>query len=269
MGDEARSKVESGSAAIDLPDSPSQVGFSTPSLLPLEKPVVPVVMMCSDSDVGMDEKGEGMVCSVQRNVFLPGTDCIDSVADISGLSADAPGGELRVPLVRGGGQAEAVQLGDPLTDGVRLSIGAPLTVGEGLGQPSIKAVAAFSGFAAPMAQSAEKGSGVRGGSGHSFAPLTELDEDFMEAECEHLGDLDREGHRLASSCVDAVLDAGEVTRDGREKASGGKRIRRGRGGRRGGGRTRGRAGSRQTLAPHSFLRACCLICVIVYVHCWL
>ncbi|GAB2302279.1 hypothetical protein Dimus_036294, partial [Dionaea muscipula] len=156
-------------AATDLPDSPSQVGSSAPSLLPLEKQVEPDVLLCSGSVLGMDEKGEGLVSSVQRKSILPGTDCIGSVADFSGLIADVAGGELRVPLVSDGGQEEAVQLGAPLTAGVRLSAGVPLTAGEGLGQPSIMAVAASSDFATPMAHSAEEGSGVRGGSGQSYA----------------------------------------------------------------------------------------------------
>ncbi|GAB2301793.1 hypothetical protein Dimus_035818 [Dionaea muscipula] len=174
-GDAARLMVESGPAATDLPDSPSQVGFSAASLLPLEKPVVPVVMMCSESDVGMDEKGEGMVCSVQRNSFLPGTDCNGSVADFSRLTADVAGGEMRVPLVSDGGQEEAVQLGAPLTVGVRLNVGAPLPAGEGSGQPSNMAVAASCDVATPMTHSAKKGSGANGGSGHSYASAVGFD----------------------------------------------------------------------------------------------
>ncbi|GAB2278819.1 hypothetical protein Dimus_013493 [Dionaea muscipula] len=75
-----------------------------------------------------------------------------------------------------------------------------------------------------------------------FAPLTELDEDSLDDECGVMGDLDREGHQLASNCVNAMLDAAEVTGDGRESARGGKLTGRGRGGRRGGGSTRGRGG---------------------------
>ncbi|GAB2296344.1 hypothetical protein Dimus_030467 [Dionaea muscipula] len=72
-----------------------------------------------------------------------------------------------------------------------------------------------------------------------FAPLSELDEDASEDVCGAMGDSDREGHRLDSSCVDALLDAAEVTGDRRGSASG-KKPGRGRGGRRGGGSTRGR-----------------------------
>ncbi|GAB2294958.1 hypothetical protein Dimus_029148 [Dionaea muscipula] len=152
LGDDASLQVESGPTETD---SPSQVGSSAPSLLPLE---IPVVMVCSEADAGLDEMGVGSVCSVQRNSVLPGTDCIVSVADLSRLTADVAGGELMVPSISVEGKAVAGQLGDNLTAGVRL---------KDLGQPSIMAVAHSSKGATSVAHSAEKGSGVGGGSGHS------------------------------------------------------------------------------------------------------
>ncbi|GAB2302389.1 hypothetical protein Dimus_036403 [Dionaea muscipula] len=42
-----------------------------------------------------------------------------------------------------------------------------------------------------------------------FAPLSELDEDYGADECGVRGDSDKDGHRIATSCVDAVIDASE------------------------------------------------------------
>ncbi|GAB2275958.1 hypothetical protein Dimus_010704 [Dionaea muscipula] len=72
-----------------------------------------------------------------------------------------------------------------------------------------------------------------------LTPGASLDEDTSEDERGAMGDLDRQGHRLSSSCVDALLDTYEVTGDGRERARGGKMTGRGCGGCRGGGSTRG------------------------------
>ncbi|GAB2270695.1 hypothetical protein Dimus_005566, partial [Dionaea muscipula] len=84
------------------------------------------------------------------------------------------------------------------------------------------------------------------GEASRFASLAVLDEDSLEDECGVFGDLDREGHRTASRCVDELLAVAEVTADGRDSDRGGKTQGRGRGGRRGrgrGGRPRGRGRS--------------------------
>ncbi|GAB2288119.1 hypothetical protein Dimus_022463 [Dionaea muscipula] len=115
----------------------------------------------------------------------------------------------------------------------------------------------FQGVSPPFKQETKETQTVRRsgggypevGAASRFALLSELDEDSVEDEYGDRGDSDREGHRLASCCVEALFDASEVIGDGRETAIGGKMKGRKRGGRRGGstcgrgGRSRGRGPS--------------------------
>ncbi|GAB2278833.1 hypothetical protein Dimus_013507 [Dionaea muscipula] len=82
-----------------------------------------------------------------------------------------------------------------------------------------------------------------------FAPLSKLVEASEEDEGGDRGESDREGHRTATRCVDAGMDASKVEGDGRVSERGGKMKGRGRGGWRGGGSTRGRGGRSRGRGP--------------------
>ncbi|GAB2275878.1 hypothetical protein Dimus_010622 [Dionaea muscipula] len=159
MGGDARTKVESGQAVIGLLEPPYHVISSSSSLLPLEKLVV---QMSCDSAVGMIEKGEGDVSSMQGILFSRGP-----VSDSTGLIAevtDVPGGGLLSQLVSDGGQAVDLQQGSQLIEG------------DVMGNLQEDGVAGD--LAPPLAEGALAGaipvvgtevSGARGGSGHSYA----------------------------------------------------------------------------------------------------
>ncbi|GAB2286238.1 hypothetical protein Dimus_020659 [Dionaea muscipula] len=262
---EVSSFVMDGQTSGDLLSSPSQVCSPNSSLLPLE----PIVPLTFESAVGLEEKGMGIVCSVQGSQVVDPAGLVSSVmpvematvaltemgegsvSSVQGyppshvpvtvpvIVAEAQGGH-QVQQVRAVGQGGDFQLGDSLLAGVGSD---NIDTNAARGEPA-------------WAHGASEGSGLRGGAGVSyasaasrFAPLTELDEDASEAERGALDDSDREGHRLSSSCVDTLLDVSEEMGIGRERASGGKMTGRGRGGRRGGGSTRGRGGRTRGRRP--------------------
>ncbi|GAB2303317.1 hypothetical protein Dimus_037311 [Dionaea muscipula] len=175
--------------------------------------------------------------------------------DLAENSGDLPGVQL---ILNGDEQVLDNHLGIPMMAGEELGsfkaeVGVAHGQAEGLGNS--RAVAVKGNLATPLAD-AVSGVQVRRSGGGSpevgttsrFAPLSELDEDSVEDDCGDRGVLDREGHRLASSCVDALFDACEVIGDGPETARGGTVKGRGRGGRRGGS-TRGRGGRSRGRGP--------------------
>ncbi|GAB2278836.1 hypothetical protein Dimus_013510 [Dionaea muscipula] len=238
--------VVAGQTIGDAPESTFQVISYPSSLLPSEEPKLSSGCLPA---VRLEEKGEVLVCSLQG---LP-------VDDPAGMRAEYSGEQHTV---------QSMVMGDDQV--LQSHEGHPKLAGEGMGSVMAEAVVAHTqaegiGFtradsvpgdleshlavAVPGVQVRRSGGGSPGvGTASRFAPLSEVDEDSVEEDCGVRGVLDREGHRLASSCVDALFDACEVIGDGPETAGGGKVKGRGRGGRRGGS-TRGRGGRSRGRGP--------------------
>ncbi|GAB2278860.1 hypothetical protein Dimus_013534 [Dionaea muscipula] len=153
MDGDARMLVEAGPASFDRAELPFQVASSISSLLPLKEPIV---SSCFDSSVGMEEKGEGVECSVQGS----------PLAVQAGVCAEDSGVSIFQLLVNEGGQVHELQQGFPqqAISGQKLVIDG---LGKGLG--SVMANAVLDDLANPLAQAASKWSGNRGGSGFSYA----------------------------------------------------------------------------------------------------
>ncbi|GAB2278839.1 hypothetical protein Dimus_013513 [Dionaea muscipula] len=235
--------VGAGQSSGDLTESSSQVVPFPSSLLPLMEPSLSSVLLPA---VGLEETREDVLC------LLQGPPVANSAGMIAENSGDLPGVQS---MLNGDERVPDSHLGNPMMAREKLGSfmaedGVAHVQAEGLGLSKTDAVKGTVADSVSGVQVRSSGGGspeVRTAS--RFAPLSELDEDSVEDDCGDRGVLDREGHRLASSCVDALFDACEVIGDGPETARGGKMKGRGRGGRRGGsmrgrgGRSRGRGPS--------------------------